>query len=75
MGFGKPPSFYGRRLIAKYVVNSADQQMVPDGIGRVILEYIYPPGAVGIEMPVVKLNYRDFLTRRSRFKGPLKQQM
>lgn len=67
IGFGKPPSFYGRRRIAKYVVSSVDQALVPNGMNRVVVEYIYPPASAAMETAVVVLKYRDFLTRKSRF--------
>lgn len=71
LGFGRPPSFYGRRRIAKYVVTSVDQERMPNGMGRVVVEYIYPPDAAAMEKAVLVLKYRDFLTRKSKSKVPV----
>lgn len=63
IGFGKPPSIYGRRRIMRYRVSSVTDKLKPDGMDRITVEYIYPPSSAGTKAAVV-LKYRDFLNRK-----------
>lgn len=63
IGFGKPPSIYGRRRIMRYRVSSVTDALEPDGIDRITVEYLYPPSPPDAKAAVV-LKYRDFLNRK-----------
>lgn len=67
IAFGRPPSVYGRRRMARYRVrysaNSTNSSLEPIGIDRVVVEYLYPP-TVALEEAVLVLKYRDFLKRK-----------
>lgn len=67
VGFGKPPSIYGRRRIMRYKVSSVSNELQPDGIDRIVVDYLYPPSPPDAKAAVV-LKYRDFLNRKR--KGP-----
>lgn len=63
VGFGKPPSIYGRRRIVRYKVSSVSKELQPDGMDRFVVEYLYPPSPADAKAAVV-LKYRDFLNRK-----------
>lgn len=63
IGFGRPPSIYGRRRIVRYRVSSVTDAMEPDGMDRITVEYLYPPSPPDAKAVVV-LKYRDFLNRK-----------
>lgn len=69
VGFGQPPSIYGRRRMARYRVRySADSDsgsLQALGIDRIVVEYLYPPSGTA-EKPAVVIKYRDFLKRKSQ---------
>lgn len=65
LGFGRPPSIYGKRCIKRYKVSSVNREFQPDGIDRLVVEYIYPPSPPNAK-PSVLMKYRDFLNRVSR---------
>lgn len=64
VGFGRPPSIYGRRRLMRYKVSSVDKHMEPNVLDRFVMEYIYPPTGASSK-PAVVIKYRDFLTRTS----------
>lgn len=59
---GRPPSVYGRRRIVRYKVSSVTDNLQPDGMDRIVVEYIYAPGRADVKAAVL-LKYRDFLNR------------
>lgn len=63
VGFGRPPSVFGRRRIVRYKVSSVSDKMEADGMDRIVVDYVYPPGEVN-PRPSVVLKYRDFLNRK-----------
>lgn len=67
-GFGRPPSIYGRRRIARYRVSSVNNDLEPDGMDRIVVEYIYPPSPPSAK-PAVVYKYRDFLNRTQERRG------
>lgn len=63
LGFGRPPSIFARRRLAQYRVSSVTNLMIPDGLQRVVVDYVYPPGAP-VAKPAIMLKYRDVLSRK-----------
>lgn len=62
-GFGKPPSIYGRRRIVRYTVSSVTEKIEPDGMDRIVVDYVYAPSEV-LDRPSVVMKYRDFFNRK-----------
>lgn len=58
-----PQSVYARRRLISYKVNSVDRNLLPDGMQRVVVDYIYPPSPPDAK-PALLLKYRDFLVKR-----------
>lgn len=67
-GFGRPPSIYGRRRIVRYRVSSVNNEFEPDGMDRIVVDYLYPPSPANAKAAVV-LKYRDFLNRKKGKRG------
>lgn len=64
VGFGRPPSIFGRRRIIRYRVSSVTiENLEPDMLDRIVVDYIYPPSPAGAKA-VMLLKYRDFLNRK-----------
>ncbi|CAN8071193.1 unnamed protein product [Agarophyton chilense] len=64
MTFSKRPSVYARRRLVRYKVSSVTDKMVPDGMDRIVIDYIYPPSPPDAKYALL-LKYRDFLIRRT----------
>lgn len=54
---------FGRRRIVRYRVSSVTDEMEPDGMDRIVVDYLYPAAPVDAKAAVV-LKYRDFLNRK-----------
>ncbi|KAI0559824.1 hypothetical protein FGB62_135g09 [Gracilaria domingensis] len=63
VSFSKGPSVYGRRRLVRYRVSSVTDRMEPDGMDRIVVDYIYPPSPPDAKYALL-LKYRDFLNRR-----------
>lgn len=63
LGFGRPPSVYARRRIVRYRVNSLSDKLIPDGMDRLIVDYLYPPSPSDAAVAVT-LKYREFMNSK-----------
>lgn len=64
LGAGKPPSNYARRRVSRFTVASVAEDLSPDRLYRLVVDYIFAPNVLD-EKTVVTLKFKDILSRIS----------